>query len=237
MRTDKKRRLWAALLFAAAVWAGPETGAQEAAEGGGADGEQVEAPGQDEGRENEEDGERETGGEADGKWQAPAPFRYQRGDSMFIISGGITLPAAFSGEITDKGHNLEPVGGTGSLAFNFFVSPHIYWGVELGGMFEGTKGGNMLYIVPFGARLGCQFVLGRFEFPLNVMVGAAPQTYLEKNYFGFFIKPGASAFWRLNTSWSFGLNAAWWWVPQWPENGKNVDGNFMEITLAARYHF
>jgi hypothetical protein len=66
-------------------------------------------------------------------------------------------------------------------------------------------------------------------------VGFAPQTYLEKKYLGFFVKPGVSAFWRFNPDWSFGLNAAWWWVPQWA--ARTVHGNFLELSVSARYHF
>jgi len=110
-------------------------------------------------------------------------------------------------------------------------------GAELGGMFASTRAGNMLYIVPFGARFGYQFVIKRFEFPLSVMIGAAPQKYLSNGYIGLVVKPGASVFWRFNPDWSFGLNGVWWFVPEWPKNGYNVNGNFMELTMSARYHF
>ena len=104
-------------------------------------------------------------------------------------------------------------------------------------MFSSTRGGNMVYIIPFGAKVGYQFVFRRFEFPLSLFVGAAPQKYLEKGYFGLVMKPGASVYWRYNPEWSFGLNGVWWFVPQWPKNGYDVYGNFLELTLSARYHF
>jgi hypothetical protein len=68
------------------------------------------------------------------------------------------------------------------------------------------------------------------------MIGIAPQTYLKENYLGLFLKPQASAFWRLNPDWYFGLNTGWWWVPEWPADGKDRYGNFFELTLSARYH-
>jgi hypothetical protein len=104
-------------------------------------------------------------------------------------------------------------------------------------MFAATKGENVLFIVPMGLRIGYQFILGRFEFPLSLMVGGAPQKELDFGYFGLFLKPAASIFWRFNPDWSFGLNTAYWWVPQWPKNGPDVYGNFLELTLSARYHF
>jgi len=166
---------------------------------------------------------------------------YTRGDRTFTISLGMIFPTYFGGAVENNRHNLSP-GGTGSLAFNFFLSPHIFIGGELAGMFAATRGRNMLYIIPFGLRLGYQFVFRRFEFPISVMVGGAPQMYLEDRYFGLIVKPGVAAFWRFNQDWSFGLNATWWFLPQWPRTQHGVShdpafANFFVATLSARYHF
>ena len=171
---------------------------------------------------------------------------YTRGDRTFTITLGTIFPTVFWGdeaEDRDGGlsrfdHNIN-MGGTGTLAFNFFLSPNIFIGGELTGMFASTQARNMLYIIPFGFRIGYQFVMGSFEFPISLMVGAAPQMYLENNYFGLIMKPGASVFWRFNADWSFGLNAVWWFVPQWRprDNGPRAFGNFITATLSARYHF
>jgi hypothetical protein len=70
------------------------------------------------------------------------------------------------------------------------------------------------------------------------MIGGATQKYLETNYFGLFLKPMASAFFRFNPDWSFGLNAGWWLVPEWTkESRKDMTAHFVEVTLSARYHF
>jgi hypothetical protein len=94
----------------------------------------------------------------------------------------------------------------------------------------------MLYIVPFGARIGYQFLFQRFEFPVSLMLGGAAQMYLERGYFGPIAKPAAAAYWRFSPDWSFGFNCAWWVVPQWPRNRHTVYGNFVELTMSARYH-
>ena len=169
------------------------------------------------------------------EWEEYNLTVYNRGDKTFTITLGLIIPTVFSG-VAEEGHGIG-LGGTGTLAFNYFFTPHIFFGGELSGMFAGTRGKNMLYIIPFGLRFGYQFVIRRFEFPISIMVGGAPQRYLEEGYFGLIIKPGASMFWRFNPDWSFGLNAVWWMVPQWPKNGNKALGNFMEITLSARYHF
>ncbi|MDR3341849.1 MAG: hypothetical protein LBT14_03505 [Treponema sp.] len=174
----------------------------------------------------------------DSDWSDFRPSLYARGDQTFTITLGVVLPMFFLGDAGILDKKAGPVGGTGALSYNYFLGPHLFLGAEVGGMFIQTLGKNMLYIVPFGVRLGYQAVLKRFEFPLSLMVGGAPQKYLEEGYFGLFIKPAASVFFRFNPDWSFGLNAAWWFVPEWTrEPAKDVYGNFLELTLSARYHF
>jgi hypothetical protein len=172
-------------------------------------------------------------------WSGFMPSIYARGDQIIIISPGITIPIVFVGDSGVINSNLQ-VGGALSLSYNYFLTPRLFIGGELQGMFATTLAGNIMYMVPFGVRLGYQIVVGRFEFPFTLVVGGAPQSYLnnEINYFGFFMKGMVSGFFRFSADWSFGINVGWWWVPEWmSEPSKNVHGNFLEVTLAARYHF
>jgi hypothetical protein len=194
-------------------------------------------------QENEDEDSGEEGGGGlpiDSDYMGPLPTLYSKGDQIFHIGAGTLFPTVF----TDNNgksyiHNIFAVGGMGFLAYTHFLSPHIFIGGELSGMFIGTLNKNTLFMVPFGILGGYQFILGKFEFPLTLMLGMAAQQYLEKKHFSYlFIKPSASVYWRYNHEWSFGLNAAWWWAPQWTEDSsQNRFGNFFEITLAARFHF
>ncbi len=170
-------------------------------------------------------------------WSGTVPSLYNKGDQTFVIALGVVIPTLFQGNSTILDNNIG-VGGTGYLNYNYFFTSGFSVGGELGGMYAATLGKNMLYIVPFGVRLGYQFVAGRFEFPFAITIGAAGQGYLDEGYFGLFIKPAVSVYWRFNPEWSFGLNSEWWWVPQWTSKSEeSVIGNFLGITLAARYHF
>ena len=171
------------------------------------------------------------------EWDNYVPDLYQRGDKTFTLSVGAMIPTIFAGKGMDGNSSNIKLGGMGSMSFNYFLNSNWFIGGEVAGMFAATGGRNMLFIIPFGPRIGYQLVFGRFEIPLTLMIGGAPQRYLEKGYFGLIIKPGASAFFRFNPNWSFGLNAQWWIVPQWPANGKNVVGNFIDLTLSAKHHF
>ena len=169
-------------------------------------------------------------------WEDYSTSPYTRGDKTFTITAGILFPTVFGG-IAGNNHGIRKVGGVGTLSFSFFINSNIFLGGEVSGMFIPTRGGSMFYMIPMGIRVGYQFVVRRFEFPLMLVIGGSPQLYLEENYFGLFIKGGASAFFRFSPDWSFGLNTFWWLVPQFPKDGPNVTGNFFELTLSARYHF
>jgi hypothetical protein len=188
-------------------------------------------------QEEEEPGDEERA-PIESDWSDYMPSLYSRGDQTFTISLGLIFPVVFLKDGAAITHNLFPVGGTGNLSYNFFFGSHFFAGGEVGIMFDSTLRKNTLFIIPIGLRGGYQFVLKRFEFPLALTLGFAPQRYLDLNYLGFFVKPSASAFFRFNPDWSFGINTAWWWVPQWTaERDKNIDGNFIDVTFSARYHF
>ena len=160
---------------------------------------------------------------------------YSRGDRPLYISLGLVFPTVFIGAPAYMGLS---VGGAGILSYDYFLTPNVFLGGEIGGMFSFSRSGHSLFIIPFGARIGYQFVFRRIEIPLTLMVGLAPQLYLNQNYFGPIVKAGGSVFYRYNSSWSFGINTSWWLIPQW-STGPNpaVYGNFLELTISARHHF
>ncbi|MCL2763035.1 MAG: leucine-rich repeat domain-containing protein [Treponema sp.] len=177
-------------------------------------------------------------------WEGYVPELYSKGDQVFIISFGVIFPTVFfnNGSVID--HNFDPpVGGSGSLGYSYFLGPHFYLGGEIGIKFNYTMGQNTIFLIPIGLRTGWQFLYRRFEFPLNLTVGIAPQRYLNLGYAGLFVKGGASAFYRFNPDWSFGLNCDWNWYPQWPKDegkrvpSKDMYGNIIGLTISARYHF
>lgn len=186
-----------------------------------------------------EEGENEV--EADSDYSAYMPSLYSPGDQVVVLSPGMTFPLGFF--LNDNGkaitNNAYAVAGAGSVTYSYFLSSNWFVGGEIGGSFDGTIGENMLYIVPITIHSGYQFVFGRVEVPMKLSLGIAPQTHLNNNYLGFFAKPGVSVFFRFNPDWSFGINTAWWIVPEWGTNdtSKDVTGHFFELTLAVRHHF
>jgi hypothetical protein len=196
----------------------------------------------------EEEGEEEDFPDGDisieTDWDGYMTELYSRGDQTFTISVGVIFPTVFHDKKLAKiTHNFFPVGGAGSLAYTHFLNAHFFLGGEIGVNFNYTLGENTIFIVPIGIRTGWQFVFRRFEFPLTLAIGIAPERYLNFNYMGMFIKLGASGFFRFSPEWSFGLNTDWNWYPQWPQEDKkrapdkDIYANIIGVTFAARYHF
>ena len=171
---------------------------------------------------------------------------YNGGDQIFCINLGLIIPLFYAEQSTGSYKTQMKLGGFGELAYCYFLDPHWFLGGEVSGMFAATVGKNMYYIVPIGIKGGYQFVLNRFEIPLSLMLGIAPQSYADQSYFGIFTKLTGGAFYRFNSDWSFGINTGMWWVPQWTTKTRpmdshnkkvNIHGFFWEISLGARYHF
>ncbi len=172
------------------------------------------------------------------EWDGSPTELYGKGDQTFVIALGTVFPLFFARASGDSIENNVKIGGAGSLNYNYYLNSRFALGGEFGGMFAGTLGENMLFVMPFGLKATWHFIASPFEFPVSLMVGAASQLHLENSYFGLIVKPKASAYWRYNPDWSFGLDAAWWWLPEWTDDpDTTVYGNFLELTLAARYHF
>jgi hypothetical protein len=186
----------------------------------------------------EEDNE-EDDPSIDSEWDYYETDYYTTGDKTFTVSIGGIFPTVFAsnGRLID--HNLTPPAGfTGALAYTYYINSRIYVGGEIQGLSILTISKNYLFLVPIGARVGYQFALSRFEFPVGIALGMAFHRYLELGYSGFYLRGGGSAYFRFNSEWSFGLSASWGWFPEWtPKKSESIDGNLADVMLSVRYHF
>jgi hypothetical protein len=195
-------------------------------------------------QEQDDDDDYDEGIPMETDWDGYFPDLYSKGDQTFTMTAGTIFPMVFFNNGDVIKHNFSPpVGGAGSLSYTYFFGPHFFLGGHVGVKFNYTLGKNTVFIIPIGLHTGWQFVFRRFEFPVMIGVGFAPQHYRLKDYAGFFMKGGVSAFYRFSPDWSFGINTDWNWYPQRPmKDGKlyppeNVDANILGLTVSARYHF
>lgn len=165
---------------------------------------------------------------------------YSKGDQIFSIALGVGFPIAFINQGEKVRHNIEPpVGGSGALNYIYYLNSRLFLGGEVCLLFFPTVSENTIFMPTFGAKVGTQFIVGKFEFPIHMSLGMTITSYLDFGYFGYYMKAGAGAFFRATNEWSFGLASSFCWYPQWvkKEPKKNVDGLFVDLTIAARYHF
>jgi hypothetical protein len=164
---------------------------------------------------------------------------HSRGDQTFIISLGTIFPTIFMNKGEKIDHKFSPpVGGIAFLSYQYYFKTNMFAGAEASFMFVPTLGGNTLFIIPLGIKGGYQFNYQKFEFPVSLSLGVSWHRYLSMLYFGPYLKVGGAAFYRFNNSWSFGINSNWFFFPQWTgKKNENVNGNMLELTLCARYHF
>jgi len=172
-------------------------------------------------------------------WNMVPNNLYSRGDQLMSLSLGVGFPILFINDGEEKDHNIDPpVGGSGTISYSYYLNSYLFTGGEANLLFFSTIGGNTVYIISFGAKVGTQLILGKFEFPIFLGLGASIQTYLDFGYFGYYMKAGVSAFFRATNQWSFGLTSSFCWYPEWTDDpSKNIDGFFVDVTLTARYHF
>lgn len=171
---------------------------------------------------------------------------YELGDQYFTIRLGTLVPLFFQnpmegGEINST--NLR-LGGSGALSWQGYLNERWSIGGELAGTFNNSVNQRTLFMVPITARLSYNISRWPFEFPLHVSAGGAFQSLEGDTYFGPIVKPGAGAWWNATGEWAFGLNMEYWWVPQFyrgaddrPDAEDTRFGNFLDITVGARYSF
>ncbi len=165
---------------------------------------------------------------------------YSLGQQTISISAGLFIPLffqSFSGEVIGE-TNLS-LGGCASLQWGAYLSNHWLLGVEVGGIFSRSIRKNYLWMLPITVKGSYVFHIYPFEFPVFFAAGMNILKYESQAHINFILKPGFSSLWKATASWAFGLNFVYWWVLQpWkddPEKGRM--GNFLEITLIARYNF
>ncbi len=162
---------------------------------------------------------------------------YEIGDQMFGIGLGLVFPVLFT---SDEGRlaNKINLGGTLYLAYDYFFHESMSVGFEANFSFNSTIRENMLFQVPLGLRFTYQLVFHPIEIPITLTAGIVPRQYQDEDHLGFFLKPSLGVYWRFDRDWSFGLQGTWWWMPEVPKDtSKTAYGNFVTLTIGARYHF
>ncbi len=168
----------------------------------------------------------------------------RKGDQYLRVGLGPMLPLNFGNPFSSDG-KLK-LGGMGALGYHYFIAKDLAVGIDVGFGFNATIGSNVLNYVPVIGSITYQPVLttklGIFEFPITVGVGFAWETYAGYTYWpALVVKPQLGAHYRINASWSVGVDVNYMFMPQftkfWGTGTRNYFSNEIGIDLVARYYF
>jgi hypothetical protein len=170
--------------------------------------------------------------------QPEPPPLYSLGDQTLAITGGLFVPLFFlSYQPVASGTNLT-LGGVGSLQWQAYLASAWRIGVELGGVFAFSPNLNALLMLPITAKLTFVATFFPFEVPIFLGAGINIVKYSDQSTVDPLLKTGAGFYWIFNSSWSFGVNAVYWWDIQFaPTATQSRIGNFLELSVTALYHY
>ena len=132
------------------------------------------------------------------------------------------------------------IGGQITVSYNRFLTSWFAIGAELAFGYNPTIGSNILTYIPMSVGVTFLPAIKKFEFPITLNVGMAVENYLSNTYFpGLVLRGGAGVYYRINESWSVGLEGFFTYMPQWyvKEPEKNDYLNMASASAGVKYHF
>ncbi len=163
---------------------------------------------------------------------------YLAGEQLIGLAAGLHIPT-FLLPVTDHGASNLDLGISFTFSYQYFVSRGFGIGGSISGTDNGTIGGNSVFTAPLGVTASYWWAKLPFEFSVLSEAGAYLMHYNNSNVIDPFAKAGAGIYWRAVASWSFGLQAYFWLIPE-IHYGSYADltqyGGFVETSLAAIYH-
>ena len=137
------------------------------------------------------------------------------------------------------GDNLK-IGGQVTVGYGRFLNSWLALGIELAFGYNPTIGSNILTYIPMSVGVTFLPAIKKFEFPITINVGMVATNYLANTFFpGFFLRGGAGCYYRINESWSAGVEGFFTYMPQWyfKDSSKNDYLNMASVSAGVKYHF
>lgn len=131
------------------------------------------------------------------------------------------------------------VGGAAEIGYYRFLTNTLAVGGDIIIAYNVSIGEKPIITVPITAGAMWQPYYKQFEFPITLGIGIASMSCQGMTYFpALAVKGSAGAYFRINESWSAGINTSVYWIPQWfKDPSKNDNGVFETAAITARYHF
>ena len=158
------------------------------------------------------------------------------GDRFIKFDFGADFPLNFNKQLY--------VGAAASVGFYYFISNNIAVGGDVILGYNLSIGQKPLISIPFTFGTMFQPYIGKLEFPIVLNFGLASISREQEIYFpALAVKSTAGAFYRFSETWSAGISANGFWIPQFFLLDKDTRGHkfdqglFATVGLSVRYHF
>jgi len=164
---------------------------------------------------------------------------YLPGEQLLGLSAGLQIPV-FLEPVTGHGKSNLQLGGSFGFSYQYFVARSFAIGGNIAGAFNGTIGGATVFVAPLGATASYWWTRLPFEASVLLETGAYLMRYNNSGIIDPFAKAGGGVYWRAAPSWSLGIQAYLWFVPEIHYGSYspslNQYGGFVETSIAAIYH-
>jgi hypothetical protein len=138
---------------------------------------------------------------------------YLPGEQTIGLSIGGLVPVLLE-PVTGAGVSNLYFGGDFSFSYQYFVARGFAVGGHLAGAFNSTIGGLSVFTAPLTATAAYWWAKLPFEFQLFGEGGAYLMRYNSKGIIDPFARAGAGVYYRIDPSWSLGLQSSFWFVPE-----------------------
>lgn len=153
------------------------------------------------------------------------------GDQMMKMEINGFFPVNF-------GKQLKPGAGA-TLTYLQFISDDFAIGGGLSLLTCLSIGNKSFIQIPITLSAMYEPTIGKFEFPIELSVGAAVHTMASHTFFpALVVKGSAGVYYRITETWSVGASGTYIYSPEWfKDSSKNFNGMFALAGLDVRFHF
>lgn len=133
-------------------------------------------------------------------------------------------------------------GGQITVGYGRFIMSWLAVGGEISFGYNPTIGNNMFTYIPITANVTFLPAINKFEIPITLNIGMAIENYLSNTFFpAFILRGGAGCYYRINESWSAGIEGFFTYMPQWyakkSDRKYNDFLNVLSVSAGMKYHF
>lgn len=164
----------------------------------------------------------------------------QKGDQYLQFNIGGSFPLNFPNvKSIFKGEQKLGFGGIFGLSYNYFFTDNFILGAELNFGFNNSIANHVFNYIPIMIFASYQYSKKNWEIPFKAGLGLCVENFVGYHYPGLIGKLQGGVFYRLAPSWSLGMEAAYYIMPQFDEAYQNkiFVGQFAGLSLSLRYHF